>query len=77
MVEVLTNQLKRRLCTISFFLGHVEVIDENYAFFTNRRTIIAFSSLLHFAVDGVLGLIRSSLSRKRKRNVLICVIEAS
>jgi hypothetical protein len=48
MIEVLSDKLDGWLSTISLFFRHVEVIDEDYAFFTNWWTVVTFSTLLHF-----------------------------
>ena len=65
VIHKLPNQLKGRLCSIGFLFGHVQIINKNYAFFAYGWTVVSFSSFLHLTVDGILGLISSSLSWKR------------
>lgn len=62
VVKVLSDQFKRRLSAICFFFRHIEIIDKDNTFLTDWRPIVSFSSLLHFAVDGILGLVSTGLS---------------
>lgn len=73
VVKVLPNQLERRLSPICLFFRHIQVIDKDDTLLTDRRTIVTFSAFLHFAVDGVLSLIGSRLSRKGQGNVLVSI----
>ena len=73
VIHVLSNQLKRRLGSIRLFLGHIKVIYENYALLAYRRAVVSLSSLLHLAVDRILGLVGSRLCRKSESYVLVSV----
>ena len=61
VVHELSNKLERWLGTICLLFGHVQIIDKYNAFFTNRRTIVTFSSFLHLTVYSILGLIGTCL----------------
>ena len=61
VIHVLPYDFEGRLSSECLFFGHVKIINKNDAFFTNGRTIVSFSSLLHLAVNGILSLIDSSL----------------
>ena len=64
VVHPLSQQFNGRLGSISFFLGHVQVVNENYnALFPFFWAELAFPSPRgHFGLDGFLNLIGSSLS---------------
>ncbi len=61
VIKILTNKLNWRLGTISLLFRHVQVIDEHDTFLTDWWTVVTLSSFFHFTVDGVLGLVGSSL----------------
>jgi hypothetical protein len=56
MVHVLSHQLDRWLSPIFFFLGHIEVVDEDNASFADWRTVDALTTFLEFRVYSILGL---------------------
>jgi hypothetical protein len=68
VIHPLADQFKRRLGSISFFLRHVKVINENTAFGARRRSENTLSALFHFLVNTSLGLESGSLSREVNRH---------
>ena len=70
VIEVLSEKFDRGLCTVDFFFRHIEVVDENYAFFTDRGTENSFTTFIELTIDGVLCLIRGGLRRKGQANIL-------
>ena len=64
LIKVLPNQFNRRLTPISVILWHVQVINEQDTFLSERGAIVAFSSLYKFIINDELGLHRSGLRRK-------------
>ncbi len=77
MIQILPDDLNRWLCAIRFLLRHVEIINENNAFLSNRRSIVPLSPLFHLAVHSVLRLIGACLCRKHQTDVLISVRKPS
>lgn len=71
MVQILPNQLNRRLSTEFLFLRHVQIINENNVFFSNRRTIDSSLYLFEFQIDCVLSLVGRGLGTECYRNILI------
>jgi len=57
MIQELSEELEWRLSTILLLLGHIEIINEDDELLSNWRTIDAFSPLLKFFIEVVLGLI--------------------
>lgn len=42
----LSDKFKGRLCTIFFFIWHIQIIDKNDICSANKRSVDSFSSLL-------------------------------
>lgn len=76
MVEILSDQFDWRLGAVGLLFGHVEIVDEDDAFFADWWTVVSFTSFLHLGVDGVLGLIGASLCREGQRDILISIRHA-
>ena len=64
LVKHLTQDLDRRLSTVLFDLGHVEIIDKDHDLMAKTSTKYAISSLLKFTIDDVLHLVATSLGRE-------------
>ncbi len=73
MIKILSDKLNWRLGTICLLFRHVQVINEYNALLTDWWAVVTLSSFFHFTVNGILGLIGSSLSRKDQTNVLISI----
>ena len=54
VVHVLAQQLNGWLCTILFYLGHVQVIHQNHLLLAYRRPIHPLAPLLQSAINDVL-----------------------
>jgi hypothetical protein len=68
LIDPLTEDLNRRLSTILFDLGHVQVINENNTLHTNSGSKVILSQFGQFTIDNVLNLIASGLSRESNIN---------
>ena len=62
MIGELPKKFNRRLCSILFLSGHVQVINEDDESLAVRWTIDSHSALFTLIIDEVLSLIRRSLS---------------
>lgn len=72
MIEILSNEFNWRLCTVFFLLGHVEIVYEDDALLTDRRSEDTLTPLFEFGVDSILSLISRCLCTECEGNVLIC-----
>lgn len=71
VVHPLSQDLNWRLCTISFFLWHVQVVDEDCKSLSCRWPIDSFSSFLKLLIESFLSLICGGLSGESHRNILV------
>ena len=61
VVKELSDQLQRRLGTILFFLWHVEIIDEDDIFLSNRWSVNTLTSFLNLVIERILDLVGRGL----------------
>ncbi len=71
VVHVLSDQLNWRLCSVLLLFGHVEIVHEDDALFTDGRSVDTFSEFVQFSVDCVLCLVAAGLGTKHHSNILI------
>ena len=57
MVTKLSEEFNRRLCSILFFLGHVEVINRNNVFLSHWSSINSPSDLFELQINCILCLV--------------------
>ena len=56
MIQKLPQEFDWGLCTVLFFFGHVEIIDEENAEILWFGSVLSFSDFIQFPIDDVLGL---------------------
>ena len=70
VVEVLSEQLDGRLCSIDLLLGHVHVVHEDHGFLSHGRTEETFTTLVHTRHDNEL---KYKTKENNKKTGLIAV----
>ena len=68
LTEILPKNFDCRLSPILLLLGHVQIVDENYALLADVGPKVRLPSLLQFTVNHVLSLVGTSLSRECNGN---------
>mmetsp|Transcript_11712 Transcript_11712/g.17848 ORF Transcript_11712/g.17848 Transcript_11712/m.17848 type:complete len:936 (+) Transcript_11712:4723-7530(+) len=71
VVHPLAKDFNRRLGSILFLLGHVQIIDEDDESLASGRSINTLSSLFELLIEGVLSLVRRGLCREGDGDVLV------
>jgi hypothetical protein len=75
VVHELSDKFKGRNGAPLLFLGHVDVIDEENEFLSNRWSVDTLSSLVELAVKLILGLIGTGLCREYHGEGLISFLK--
>ena len=68
LINKLSQDFNRWLRTIFLLLGHIKIINKNYASHAKSRTEMVFSALIEFHVHDVLDLVAMGLGRESNFN---------